>query len=734
MVVEFFNRNLPEECHQKMLQFARDEDDIAWVAFCPGGANRFSIIGKSGAYFNRNLPEECHQWMGQLSQNGAKVTRVAFTPSGNGWSVVNDRGAFLNRNIPDECHKMMSELSKDGAKITSVAFPPDGNSWSLVNDRGAYFNRNIPQECHDKMGDLSNNGAKVICVAFPPSGGNSWSIVNDHGAYFDRNIPEEAHMYFGYFTQVYGPVKFVAFDSDGTGWSLTAAATLAETVGDKNGTVKIADIYANIQEKLKGRVVGYACAVGRSTIGAFASGQARTSADGASKMFFPWTKAHVASVSKEITALAAIRVIANAAANGVKTKDGNPISLNSPIGEFLPEGWKVGPKIAAIHMRDFLSQHSGIKTGTQPCDDAGLKALFEDAAKPGSFDPDNRDYYYSNCNFAIFRIVLPIIDGHNDYVSLCRKYVFDPVGATSMDCRPPTSGPQASAYAYQYQYPGTSPGSNPGDLVASAGGFGWYLTVEDMAKVLHSLNLGDGKILSAVQFAEMTKYPPLGLDILWDSNSYRWIEKNGGWFLGTTTTTTTAAIFGPGVYGILWMNSDMDYPGLENNWKHCHNCEALVLNTNSMGKCHAAKPDDKGQHNFAYSSVYSIQKDGILPPGSQQNWRLCNKCQALAFGGNAGQPGACSAGGTHDHVGSADYMLPFHDAGTPLGEDAETDWQWCNKCQVLTSTNDVRTGPVLGPCAAGGNHDHAGSGNYVLLKVLNARYVLYEAYMKALKK
>ncbi len=178
----------------------------------------------------------------------------------------------------------------------------------------------------------------------------------------------------------------------------------------------------------------------------------------------------------------------------------------------------------------------------------------------------------------------------------------------------------------------------------------------------------------------------------------------------------------------------MDYPGLENNWKRCSHCQALVFNGNSSGKCHAALPADKGQHNFEGSSIYSIRKDGALPPGSQDNWRICNKCQALSFAGNIGKVGACSAGGQHDHTGSANFMLPFRDPSTPLSEDAETDWRWCNKCQVLSSTYDANTGPVLGPCAAAGNHDHAGSGNYVLLKVLNARYVLYEAYMDALKK
>lgn len=37
MGVQFFNRNIPDECYQKMVEFANNGDDIAWLAFCPGG-------------------------------------------------------------------------------------------------------------------------------------------------------------------------------------------------------------------------------------------------------------------------------------------------------------------------------------------------------------------------------------------------------------------------------------------------------------------------------------------------------------------------------------------------------------------------------------------------------------------------------------------------------------------------------------------------------------------------
>ena len=217
--------------------------------------------------------------------------------------------AFFNRNISDECHQKMRDLSAAGDDTVWTAFPPGGgNRWSIVTKSGAYFNRNIPEECHQKMHDLSQNGAKIIRVAFPPQGG--WSIVNDKGVYYNRNIPDEAHMFMGYFSGVYGPIKIISFDMDGSGWSMIAAITLAEKVCDSTRCVLIADVYRNIAARLNDKVVGYACTVGSALLGAYSYGEARTNANAPSRMFLPSTKIPVASVSKVVTALAAIRVLA----------------------------------------------------------------------------------------------------------------------------------------------------------------------------------------------------------------------------------------------------------------------------------------------------------------------------------------------------------------------------------------------------------------------------------------
>jgi hypothetical protein len=93
----------------------------------------------------------------------------------------------------------------------------------------------------------------------------------------------------------------------------------------------------------------------------------------------------------------------------------------------------------------------------------------------------------------------------------------------------------------------------------------------------------------------------------------------------------------------------------------------------------------------------------------QDNWRWCSKCQGLAFAGNPSL-GACPAGETHDHAGSGNYRL-IQDPAVLL-PFSQNNWRWCNKCQGLTFAGN----PSPGACPAGETHDHAGSGNYVLIK------------------
>jgi hypothetical protein len=143
---------------------------------------------------------------------------------------------------------------------------------------------------------------------------------------------------------------------------------------------------------------------------------------------------------------------------------------------------------------------------------------------------------------------------------------------------------------------------------------------------------------------------------------------------------------------------------VQSRWGWCNKCEALAYSGFvDQGPCPAG-----GVHSHASSGDYPIFANGaVVPVGYQNNWRWCSKCQALAFAGNT--TGSCSAGGVHDHSASADYMIEVRGDALPAGR--QDDWRWCNKCQVLSYAGFTGN---LGPCSAGGLHDHTGSRNYVL--------------------
>jgi len=370
---------------------------------------------------------------------------------------------------------------------------------------------------------------------------------------------------------------------------------------DNTMCVSMADVAANIRSQLSGKAVGFAFFLGGCSIKSEAYGSARTRVDYLPLVtnpvdFTPSTKMTVASVSKVVTALAAIRVIAQRQKTDPNLKKG----LDSVIGTYLPPwNWGNEEQVASITYRQLLSQTSGVRNyGDFDLDYGALKKFFSKPVAAGNgtcgdqtnkdvdaVDPaivtDKKTACYSNLNFALFRILLPRIMGYggddeteyaNRYVQIVQDTVFTPLGITDVDCAPPKN----SEYALAHAFPGNQPGHDFGDQRKLCGGEGWYLSVEDLGKLLLSLNGADGRILTDAEFRDMQDNPavhPVGWDWNCPSNcsppvaGVRWIEKNGllEYNGGPPLVTTSIAIFGganktpylPGAVGVLFVNSDI---------------------------------------------------------------------------------------------------------------------------------------------------------------------------------
>jgi hypothetical protein len=126
------------------------------------------------------------------------------------------------------------------------------------------------------------------------------------------------------------------------------------------------------------------------------------------------------------------------------------------------------------------------------------------------------------------------------------------------------------------------------------------------------------------------------------------------------------------------------------------------------------------QHAVATGNVYRVDGAGArqstrfprslvdyglpFPTATQPNWRWCRKCQGLWFAGNPAS--VCPAGGSHDQVGSGNYML----VGNAPAYPGQQNWRWCRRCGGM-----FFGGGAASRCPGGGAHDPSGSGNYVLL-------------------
>ncbi len=374
---------------------------------------------------------------------------------------------------------------------------------------------------------------------------------------------------------------------------------LADTqICDGKNCVSLNKVARSIYKQIGCKVVGYSFFVGDSLTGPRgrfeAFGLARKPINPPTLDFTPTTKMQIASSSKVLTGITALKVMGS--------------KIDTPAFSYFPTNWMLPQTtiVKNITSRQLVSQTSGIQqyyAGNNGQDFVSLQTFFTQPVPnpnaprtcPGSSgvfknsaiipNPivSNKAPCYTDTNFGVMRLVLPRFAGANTndpqqladkYVQQVQDNVFKPVGVTNVGCKPPTTG-----YNHALLYSWARPNANAdfGDLTLSCGDWGWYVSVEDYAKVLVSLNSRDHKILSDAQFMDLENNPgshPVGFDIVADNLGYRWLEKNGldasrcdANGLNCATQTTSVSIFGGsnvrgglpvgGVVGVLFINSDI---------------------------------------------------------------------------------------------------------------------------------------------------------------------------------
>jgi len=344
-------------------------------------------------------------------------------------------------------------------------------------------------------------------------------------------------------------------------------------------------------------VVGYALFVGDRTSGPHAIydafGYARTASSPPQEAFTPETPMQIASASKVLTAITAL-----------KTMGAN---FDKPAYTFFPSNWSLPAQtiVKNITAHQFVSMTSGVQqyyAGVGGQTFANLQTFFSQpvllpnapATCPGS-NPNTTTFpnaplipnpivsntapCYTDTNFGIMRLVIPRASGVNSndpttladhYVSLVQANVWAPLGVTGPACKPPA----APGYALLFLYPGQV-SADWGDNTLLCGDWGWYVSVQEYSQLLISLNSADHKVLSDCQLYEVENNPsshPIGFDTRTDSHGRRYLEKNGEEGAGKTVQSTSVAIFlghsgcpgqtpsspAPGVAGALWIDSNIN--------------------------------------------------------------------------------------------------------------------------------------------------------------------------------
>ncbi len=219
--------------------------------------------------------------------------------------------------------------------------------------------------------------------------------------------------------------------------------------------------------------------------------------------FLSSTRIHVASLSKTLTAFAIAQLV-----------DQKKLNWDDRVKAYLPSYWKFHPDFENLSILDLVAMRSGLDgpLDAQSSGAASLRRLMEKGPNPAKRGKFN----YQNTSYGLLRIVIGYATGYRElqpaadslvvgivtanlYKTFVNQSLFKPAGILPAECRMTDLEP-----AFQYPFPyANEPGEPTGwtgqpnlnDLSEYAGGFGWYLSAADAAKLINAAFV-DKKLLS----------------------------------------------------------------------------------------------------------------------------------------------------------------------------------------------------------------------------------------------
>jgi len=243
---------------------------------------------------------------------------------------------------------------------------------------------------------------------------------------------------------------------------------------------------------------------------------------------------HIASCSKLITGIAMTKTLA-----------AHNLPATTQIIDYLPGYWAKGPNVDKITFAQLMTHRSGFRVTGSDMSFPTMKALIAGGVAAG----DIGTYSYQNTNFAICRILLPVMNGAitagmifpppllqdqawdfvtvNAYRAYVQQNLFQPSGVNG----PTLTHPDPDALAYQFP---ANAAWNSGDLTAESGGAGWHMSVNDLLAVVGTFRRA-GTIMSSAA-AQIMMDAGFGLDVIQSTPLGTLYNKNGLWASGAGQT------------------------------------------------------------------------------------------------------------------------------------------------------------------------------------------------------
>jgi CubicO group peptidase (beta-lactamase class C family) len=276
--------------------------------------------------------------------------------------------------------------------------------------------------------------------------------------------------------------------------ALAAAASPAQAApGDLAApTVDVAKMGQEIAGSLQGRTVGFGYAIAKDgkLAKAGGGGLARRAVDGR-LAFTSKQRMEVMSVTKNVTAVAVLKLL-----------DANDIPVDTPVDEFLPDGWPKGLGFWGADgatFRDLLAHTSGLGQAATALSDTsqwgndwdGLEWIVLNGATPGS------SYSYKNANYALFRVLIPalwqridpgvpVVTEANSWeltLAYIQQHVLEPIGLHQVTCWP--VNPAKAPLAYKRRFArgtGQLVKRNGSGLGGCGGHAGLHLSARDLVR------------------------------------------------------------------------------------------------------------------------------------------------------------------------------------------------------------------------------------------------------------